>query len=110
MRLLDGDSARERSLLTEIELMRPPQVPPGSCFGDVPHETGEGPLRKNMHGACCKHPMFCGHLGPRRFPDFGTQNQCLLPHHFANLCMLGAEMTLPAVQHAKRLRRSEFIG
>eukprot|EP00933_Yihiella_yeosuensis_P036863 TRINITY_DN30676_c0_g1_i2.p1 TRINITY_DN30676_c0_g1~~TRINITY_DN30676_c0_g1_i2.p1 ORF type:complete len:160 (-),score=34.76 TRINITY_DN30676_c0_g1_i2:272-751(-) len=57
-------------------------------------------LRRDMDGACCIRRCRTGPCPGRRFPDFGTGNQFLQPEHFANLCQLGAEMSLSAARYA----------
>lgn len=145
MRLLSGDCALVRPLLTEQELTQGPKKPPGSAFvdpEDLPRkassagirsdaslgaqptapsieqngyaqllvdpnsEDGSVMLRKDMNGVCCTKCCARRRGCPgRRFPHFGTGNQCLQPEHFANLCALGAEMSLPAVRRAANLIR-----
>jgi len=93
MRRRDDDMAPIRGLLTEDELMGPPQTlesglsPPTTC------NWGKKTLRNDMTGACFPW-LFCGGVFIGRiFPNFGVSNQCLSPIHFANLCGLGAEQS-----------------
>lgn len=114
MRLAPDDAAPERGLLEKAELMGKPIPPHGSTFdsngngGARRHDASDAsdamPPRREMNGLWCSGP--CARRCPgRRFPDFGTGNQFLQPRHFANLCALGAEMTLPAVKYiAQKIR------
>ncbi|CAE7375324.1 unnamed protein product [Symbiodinium natans] len=136
MRLADGDAAEERPILQKEELLQEPEMPRGSAFrshsqvsparpsrpqgwgpdsrrlleAQTMEEASTSPrggrYRRDMDGVCCEGSC-CGlRRCGRRFPDFGTGNQFLQPKHFANLCALGAEMSLPAVRHAASQIRS----
>lgn len=134
MRLPPGDDALERPLLSYEELMESPQRPEGSGFADATYGSDKnsvhtalggsqtdqtlpsralleasstllGPRRRDIDGASCHGQCFLGQCGGRRFPDFGTGNQFLQPWHFANLCGLGAEMSLPVARMVKRSLR-----
>eukprot|EP00435_Cladocopium_sp_Y103_P015190 s454_g3.t1 len=113
MRLAPDDGAPERGLLEKAELTGEPIPPPGSTFdlgngcghrGGYRAENDAMPPRREMNGLWCSGP--CARRCPgRRFPDFGTGNQFLQPRHLANLCALGAEMSLPAVKYiAQKIR------
>uniref|UniRef100_A0A7S0BA97 Uncharacterized protein n=1 Tax=Pyrodinium bahamense TaxID=73915 RepID=A0A7S0BA97_9DINO len=97
MRLLPGDNAPTRYLLTEGELLRPPS-PNGRAAARPPRGWE---LRRDLSGVCFRGCECGGLCVGRRFPDFGVGNQFLTPLHFANLCSLGAELSEPLV-HAMR--------
>lgn len=129
MRLAPGDAALERPILEKQELLQDAETPRGSAFSEqaspatasrpqwgpdsrpfldetmgdsleAPSSSPRSGYRRDMDGVCCEGSC-CGlRRCGRKFPDFGTGNQFLQPKHFANLCFLGAEMSLPAVRHA----------
>eukprot|EP00439_Symbiodinium_sp_Y106_P087063 s98_g39.t1 len=129
MRLAPGDAALERPILEKEELLQDAETPRGSAFSEqaspatasrpqwgpdnrpflsetmgdsleAPASSPRSGYRRDMDGVCCEGNC-CGlRRCGRKFPDFGTGNQFLQPKHFANLCFLGAEMSLPAVRHA----------
>lgn len=92
MRLLPGDEAPIRSLLTREDLLGSPPV--GAAGRE---ETAAAELRRDLGGACCRAAECGGRCVGRRFPNYGVGNQFLTPLHFANLCSLGAELSAPLV-------------
>lgn len=88
MRLPHDDTAPARSLLTLTELM---ETPKPNSTSPLP----SGVLRKQLGGVCCE----CGGGVPNeQFPNFSMGNQFLTQRHFANLCSLGGELSLPLVR------------
>lgn len=100
MRLLPGDTAPVRELLTEADLMGPPPRPNAVPRTSVElHGIGaDVPTRSEFGGACLPRCECGGLLAGRRFPNYGVGNQFLTPLMFANLCQLGAELSQPLVR------------
>jgi len=102
MRLLEGDAAPVRELLTEDELLGVPPAPGAYTTAGLHHGRGaDVEQRSEFGGACCPAWECGGLLAGRRFPNFGVGNQFLTPLHFANLCQLGAELSRPLVARMK---------
>eukprot|EP00401_Gymnodinium_catenatum_P003475 CAMPEP_0117516124 /NCGR_PEP_ID=MMETSP0784-20121206/30932_1 /TAXON_ID=39447 /ORGANISM="" /LENGTH=994 /DNA_ID=CAMNT_0005311959 /DNA_START=29 /DNA_END=3013 /DNA_ORIENTATION=- len=96
MRLLPGDQAPVRPLLSLEELLQSPR-PAAALATPLPRRGRRERLRRDFTGACCRASECGGLCVGRRFPNFGVSNQFLTPLHFANLCGLGAELSEPLI-------------